>query len=316
MVTAAARVATSTATSVCWSNLRICLDRQSEVESPSFRCFLATAHYPIAKGRPSHNAASKRDWKTMSALPARGVEANSKGALQPAHSLDRLPSGVSTAKGESDFKTQPDGKKQSLAIQVLNAPAVLVGRFLNWMATPDEPSHDGFRHGRLRHFEKKHPDAAKHPDLSEYSDYPGVFRFRYDDPPHGPVMVFIHGTFSCTLPNLAQLSQLKIPVYRFEHDTFQSVSSNAKSLVKAISGYLRKNDIHFVAHSRGGLVARLVARELAAQGQHITVRTYGTPHKGTPLANLGGRGSRLFSRWDGRCQAECSRGIRHRSRGS
>jgi len=158
------------------------------------------------------------------------------------------------------------------------------------MGRPSEPSRDRFMHARLRHFEAKHPAIAeKYPDLSMYKTDPGLFRAIHHEPADGPAMVFIHGTFSCAVPNLAVLDPLGMPAYRFEHDTFLSISENAQRLVESARGYLTGHELHFVAHSRGGLVARLAARELTAKGHKVTVRTYGTPHMGTPLANAGGR---------------------------
>jgi pimeloyl-ACP methyl ester carboxylesterase len=53
--------------------------------------------------------------------------------------------------------------------------------------------------------------------------------------------------------------------------------------------YLKPDPLYLVAHSRGGLVARLVARELIRNRVPVVVRAYGTPHCGTPLANAGAK---------------------------
>jgi hypothetical protein len=102
------------------------------------------------------------------------------------------------------------------------------------------------------------------------------------------MIVFVHGTFSCSLPNLALLLPFQAPVFRFEHDTFQQITSNSDELVNAVTQLLEPDPLHLVAHSRGGLVARLAARKLVKHCP-VVVRTYGTPHLGTPLANAGDR---------------------------
>jgi hypothetical protein len=94
--------------------------------------------------------------------------------------------------------------------------------------------------------------------------------------------------FSCALPNLALLHPLKIPAYRFEHDTFFEIAENGTKLVEAIRAFgAGAKRIYLVAHSRGRLVARFAAESLGED--RVQVLTFGTPHQGTPLANGGRR---------------------------
>jgi pimeloyl-ACP methyl ester carboxylesterase len=107
-------------------------------------------------------------------------------------------------------------------------------------------------------------------------------------PPRGTVVVFVHGTFSCCIPSLVAAGPFRSPTYRFEHDTFRPITDNADELVQAVNRLLQPAPLYLVAHSRGGLVARLAARRLS-QDCPVRVLTYGTPHLGTPLANAGTR---------------------------
>jgi len=108
-------------------------------------------------------------------------------------------------------------------------------------------------------------------------------------------MVFVHGTASCGLQGLKDLfAPPVLPGYqvrRFEHDTFLPILDNAAELVRLIKTSLRVETLLMVAHSRGGLVARLALDDLIRDGYPalIALHTYGTPHAGTPLAKIGGR---------------------------
>ncbi|HSU30772.1 MAG TPA: hypothetical protein VLJ11_06020 [Bryobacteraceae bacterium] len=107
-------------------------------------------------------------------------------------------------------------------------------------------------------------------------------------------MVFVHGTASCGVQGLKDLyafSQPQYPVRRFEHDTFRKLTYNADELVQLIKSSIRVDNLLLVAHSRGGLVARLALDKLIRDNYpaSIALETLGTPHAGTPLANIGGR---------------------------
>jgi pimeloyl-ACP methyl ester carboxylesterase len=148
-------------------------------------------------------------------------------------------------------------------------------------------------YGRLRYYENKYPELARqYPDISlAAQDSAGLFRNIHKAPESTAVVVFVHGTFACTLPALAMLDPLKIPAFRFEHDTFIQITENAATLEEVTRAFLTgAKRIYLVAHSRGGLVAR-VAAETLRKVCDVQVLTFGTPHNGTPLAN---GGKRLF----------------------
>jgi pimeloyl-ACP methyl ester carboxylesterase len=198
-------------------------------------------------------------------------------------------SGTLIAEGESEL-LELSGREpaRSALIRLVKAPALLVGRVLRWMGRPVNPTYDPFYSGRLKYYEKKLAAVANaYGHLSFFHDPDFFLKLFCVEQKPGPVMVFIHGAFSCSLPHLALLHPLSVRTFRFEHDTFRSISKNAADLSYAVLRYLKPDPLYLVAHSRGGLVARLVARELAAKGMRVIVRTYGTPHRGTPLANAG-----------------------------
>lgn len=102
-------------------------------------------------------------------------------------------------------------------------------------------------------------------------------------------IVVVHGTGSCGIPIADALMRAGVPgpVYRFEHDTFVSISSNARELA-TLTQKLGTQAIVLVCHSRGGLVGRQAAHLLCQQVPvpAVQVLTFGTPHEGTPIANL------------------------------
>jgi hypothetical protein len=120
-------------------------------------------------------------------------------------------------------------------------------------------------------------------------------------------IVFVHGGLSCCFdafvdlfPRIqASLRELggaaqSVTLLRFEHDTFQPVRANAERLCGLVMDKLaqplagaRQPELLFIAHSRGGLVARL-ASDLLIERAHwsedrLEVFTYGSPHRGTPF---------------------------------
>jgi pimeloyl-ACP methyl ester carboxylesterase len=72
-------------------------------------------------------------------------------------------------------------------------------------------------------------------------------------------------------------------VFRFEHDTWLGVETNARQLASFVSNAIRTR-VSFVAHSRGGLVAARAAGLVASSVGVEAVVTLGTPFAGTPLA--------------------------------
>lgn len=104
------------------------------------------------------------------------------------------------------------------------------------------------------------------------------------------IAIFIHGTHSHGLESLKDLAPLQpgqCSLFRYEHDTFLPVSSNANELAQIIQRYFSTPNLTLIAHSRGGLVARLtkLVLEKMKYPSPIRVMTFGTPHCGTPLIN-------------------------------
>jgi hypothetical protein len=138
-------------------------------------------------------------------------------------------------------------------------------------ALPTDPSQKA----RLQRLQRDYPQHAQRiPDLE-----------RSITVPQRPLVVFVHGTASCGLVNLVQLDISKLTTknnwYRYEHDTFLPLSTNAKELAKKIEIRYPNGPLLLVGHSRGGLVARAAGALLF--GRDVHVWTFGTPHLGTPL---------------------------------
>jgi len=120
-------------------------------------------------------------------------------------------------------------------------------------------------------------------------------------------IVFVHGGLSCCFDAFADLfpriqaslrelagAAQAVTLLRFEHDTFQPVRANAERLCGLVMDKLAHDrsgvpqpELLFIAHSRGGLVARL-ASDLLIERAHwredrLEVFTYGSPHRGTPF---------------------------------
>jgi pimeloyl-ACP methyl ester carboxylesterase len=99
-------------------------------------------------------------------------------------------------------------------------------------------------------------------------------------------VIAVHGTMACAAGLAATLNQLagrSLTVLRFEHDTWSTIDTNSDQLVAHLNR-LGVTRVLFVAHSRGGLVARLAAKKLAP-GTSVEVVTLGTPFRGTPLVS-------------------------------
>ncbi len=101
--------------------------------------------------------------------------------------------------------------------------------------------------------------------------------------------VVVHGTMSTGLALAAaiQASGKLLPVItRFEHDTWLPIECNAQALADLVEARISK-DVVFVAHSRGGLVARHAADILRSRtDRKIELITLGTPFLGTPTADV------------------------------
>jgi hypothetical protein len=125
-----------------------------------------------------------------------------------------------------------------------------------------------------------------------------------DKPLH---IVFVHGGLSCCFDAFADLfpriqaslrelgvAAQTVSLLRFEHDTYQPIRTNAERLCALVRQKLAlppagmaQPELVFVAHSRGGLVARLASDLLIERGlwnkDRLEVFTYGSPHRGTPF---------------------------------
>jgi len=101
-------------------------------------------------------------------------------------------------------------------------------------------------------------------------------------------VVVVHGTGSCAIPTAKRLIDHGVspPLLRFEHDTFVSSTINARELADRLLRCGPTSRVVLVCHSRGGIVGRQTAQLLTQCGVLTDVLTFGTPHEGTPLANL------------------------------
>ena len=84
----------------------------------------------------------------------------------------------------------------------------------------------------------------------------------------------------------SRLEKLGTRVYSFKVHPTATVSSRAAELAKALE-LLDAERVNIVAHSMGGLDARYAASKLKLGGRIASIITVGTPHRGTPLADLG-----------------------------
>ncbi len=84
----------------------------------------------------------------------------------------------------------------------------------------------------------------------------------------------------------ARLEKLGTKVYSFRVHPTATVASRAEQLAKAVEA-LDAERVNIVAHSMGGLDARYLASKLSLSKRVASIITVGTPHRGTPLADLG-----------------------------
>jgi pimeloyl-ACP methyl ester carboxylesterase len=108
------------------------------------------------------------------------------------------------------------------------------------------------------------------------------------DSPDGTVTVLVHGLASTAAELAEMLSPLGLTLARFEHDTFVSIDDNATELAALLRTKADADRFILLCHSRGGLVARAAADLLDPSiAARLSIHTFGTPHRGTPLADLG-----------------------------
>jgi pimeloyl-ACP methyl ester carboxylesterase len=121
----------------------------------------------------------------------------------------------------------------------------------------------------------------------------------------GRALLFIHGTASRTHKAFAQLPLSFVEklvarydgrVFAFDHPTLSvTPAANVRWFVEAISSLPqgRALDVDIIAHSRGGLVARMMCEQIQAHDlnlDRLSVRNLAmvaTPNAGTPLADRG-----------------------------
>jgi pimeloyl-ACP methyl ester carboxylesterase len=118
---------------------------------------------------------------------------------------------------------------------------------------------------------------------------------------HGAI-VFLHGLMSTDVGTFDRLitrierepSLADVCLIGWPHDTLVRIKVNAQDLAELIESQLGPSGlpIVFVCHSRGGLVARAAAVELIEANPRWADRlkgavTFGTPHEGAELAELG-----------------------------
>ena len=78
-------------------------------------------------------------------------------------------------------------------------------------------------------------------------------------------------------------------VYKSNIDAFGTVETNAAQLKEEIAEILRKtgaNKVNLIAHSKGGLDAKYMIRELGMAPRVASLTTLCTPHRGSPIASL------------------------------
>ncbi len=83
-----------------------------------------------------------------------------------------------------------------------------------------------------------------------------------------------------------KLVQLGAKVYAFQVHPAATVAARAEELAQAIRA-LDAERVNIIAHSMGGLDARYLASRLGLSERIASIITVGTPHRGTPLADLG-----------------------------
>lgn len=164
-----------------------------------------------------------------------------------------------------------------VTVHVAETTGVMIGKVVTRVGRSFQLDNDPLYDSRLRLDEETWPEVAERcPQLTAATS------LQTDS-----CIVFVHGTVSCGIRSLAQLPPFpSVPVLRYEHKTFGTVSANAKEL-KALVGSLDVQRLLLVGHSRGGLVARRAKQllDLDEDQREVDVWTFGTPHAGTPLVD-------------------------------
>jgi hypothetical protein len=186
------------------------------------------------------------------------------------------------------------GHGKNFLTKVRTKAGFLVGFVLRRLSRPQRAlDRDPTYASRLNSMIARYPDVAK--DIADLTAAPVMQR--------DSALVFVHGTVSCGIQNLKDLypAHIRIPTFRFEHDTFRPLQENGAELADLISSRIQARQVYLVGHSRGGLVARVAREKLRklAYGCPVKLHTFGTPHLGTPLAQIGARLLNVFFRLGG-----------------
>jgi triacylglycerol lipase len=84
----------------------------------------------------------------------------------------------------------------------------------------------------------------------------------------------------------AQLRSLGCDVHVVQLPPLGSVAERAEALARAVRS-LDAPQVNILAHSMGGLDARYALSRLGLASRVVSLTTLGTPHRGTPLADMG-----------------------------
>lgn len=178
-----------------------------------------------------------------------------------------------------------DDRVHRLGLRTVGRLGVLVGRTVKVAARMLDRNHgDPFATRRLHKAEVVHHDVTASCPRLEKAGH------------ESEAVVTVHGTMSTGLALAAAVRGCPGPlpaIRRFEHNTWLPVEVNAEALASLVAERVTEH-VLFVAHSRGGLVARHAADILRAQGSGLTIETLtlGTPFLGTPVADAASVGFR------------------------
>ena len=182
-------------------------------------------------------------------------------------------------------------RERSARFTLDGLPGLILGSVVNRLGKRvHRPSRDPSCEARLQTYEECRSDAASRTPRLDSVSPASITR----------CIVLVHGTFGCAVPIAHELlgciglAAPSVPIYRFEHDTFQNLNANADHLKADLEKALEApSKVLFVAHSRGGLVATLAAG-LLGDGVETRVVSAGAPFLGTPLVNAGAEALRLL----------------------
>jgi len=158
--------------------------------------------------------------------------------------------------------------------------------------------------GRGARFAVREWDTRNHPSLVRAYDPSGKLReltpAAWKKLSAGPVLLFVHGTFSSTVDGFGRLpartrkaldERYGGRVIAFDHPTIaDDPIANARAFLLAAGD--RELELDIVCHSRGGLVSRAIAErpgDLAGLAPRVRVRDIvlvGVPSNGTILADV------------------------------